>query len=56
MVELSDPMKERLSKVTKIGQKVFYYGIIPYIIYKGLQTEASPHTGLPPPSILSLIF
>eukprot|EP00116_Pleurobrachia_bachei_P001617 sb/3461879/ len=52
MVELSEPMKERLMKVTRLGQKVFYYGIIPYIIYKGLQTNPDPATGLPPPSLL----
>ena len=56
MVELSDAMKERLTKVTRIGQKAFYYGIIPFIIYKGLQTNPDPATGLPPPSLLSILF
>jgi len=55
-MELSEPIKERLTKVTRLGQKVFYYGIIPYIIYKGLQTEPDPATGLPPPTLLSLLF
>ena len=55
-LELSEPVKERLTKVTRLGQKVFYYAIIPYIIYKGLGTDVDPASGLPPPSILSIIF
>ena len=54
-MELSDAMKERLTKVTRLCQKCFYYGIIPYIIYKGLNTDANPNTGLQP-TLINLIF
>ena len=55
-LELSEPVKDRLTKVTKLGQKAFYWGIIPFIIYKGLQTDVDPMSGLPPPSLFSIIF
>ena len=52
-MELSEAAQERLIKVCNVGKTVFYYGIIPYIIFKGLNTPGDPDF---PPTIFSLVF